>query len=115
VSFAINERRDNVTAKTEVGCQTDLESDGSLERFSSPQGFLTRVRYHVPNLASKILAICPVAAMMNLRENEPQGDDTPQSDDPNPYDLPDRNPDYEDKSRDDDIYERKEQDNRTRE
>ena len=53
--------------------------------------------------------------MMNLRENEPQRDDSHQSDDLNPYDLPDRNPDYEDKSQGDEIYEREEQDNRTRE
>jgi hypothetical protein len=53
--------------------------------------------------------------MINLRENEPERDDSPQSGGQNPYDLPDRNPDYEDRSNSDRIYERQEQDNRARE
>ena len=56
-----------------------------------------------------------LTAMMNLRENEPERDDSPLSEGQSPYDLPDRNPDYEDRSNSDRIYERKEQDNRTRE
>jgi hypothetical protein len=53
--------------------------------------------------------------MINLRENESDRDDSQQSNNQNPYDLPDRNPDYEERSNTDRIYERQEQDNRARE
>jgi hypothetical protein len=50
--------------------------------------------------------------MMNQRENEPQRDDSQQSES---EPLPDRNPEWEDRSGDDKISEREYKDDRTSE
>lgn len=55
--------------------------------------------------------------MMNLRENEPERDDSPQGDrqDINPYGhLPERDPEWEDRGQND-IREREHKENSTRE
>lgn len=55
-----------------------------------------RVRYHVPILRPNISGLSDASIiMMKERENEPQRDDSQQSD---KEPLPDRNPEWEDRS-----------------